>query len=75
MQGQPGSTVPEVKFFRNALWPPNLAERTPDQSVMHRWVKGHAGVNQKAIAHKCVRPSNVANATEHYAATGALVLN
>ena len=36
---------PEVKFFRNALWPPNLAERTPDQSVMHRWVKGHAGVS------------------------------
>ena len=31
-QGQP-----EVKFLRNALWPPNLVERTPDQSAMHWW--------------------------------------
>ena len=31
------------------------------------------GVNQRAIAKKCERPSNVANATEHYAAAGALV--
>ena len=32
------------------------------------------GVNQRAIAYKYVGPSNVANATEHYAAAGALVL-
>ena len=28
---------PEVKFLRNALWPPNLLERTPDQSMIHWW--------------------------------------
>ena len=36
-------------------------------------MQGSAEVNQKAIALKCVRPSNVANATKHYAAAGALV--
>ena len=30
---------------RNALWLPNLVGRTPDQSVMQCWVKGHAGVS------------------------------
>ena len=29
---------------RNALWLPNLVSRTPDQSVVHCWVKGHVGV-------------------------------
>ena len=31
-QGQP-----EVKFLKNVLWPPNLVEKTPDQSVVHWW--------------------------------------
>ena len=30
--------------LRNALWLPNLV-RTPDQSVVHCWVKGHVGVS------------------------------
>ena len=30
--GQPG-----VKLLRTAVWPPNLVERIPDQSVMHCW--------------------------------------
>ena len=31
---------------RNALWLPNLIGRTPEQSVMHYWVKDHAGVTR-----------------------------
>ena len=42
MLGQLGSTRGQI---RNALWLPNLVGRTPDQSVMHCWVKGHAGVS------------------------------
>ena len=48
----------------------------PDQSVMHQWVKGHAGVSWGQPEGNCLemrKPSNVANATEHYAAAGALV--
>ena len=56
-----------------------LVERTPDQSVMHWWgqrsCKGQLGSARGRIASKCVRPSNNANAAEHYAATGALVEN
>ena len=28
---------PEVKLLRNAVWPPNLVGRTPDQRVTHCW--------------------------------------
>ena len=31
--------------LRNALWPPNLVERIPDQSVMHCWGQSHKGVS------------------------------
>ena len=38
---------PEVKLHRNALWPPNLGRRTPDQSETQCWGqrshRGHAG--------------------------------
>ena len=33
----------EVNLLRNALWLQNLVERTPDQTLTHCWVKGHAG--------------------------------
>ena len=33
-----------VNVLSDALWPPNLVGRTPDQSVMHCWVESHAGV-------------------------------
>ena len=43
---------------------------------MHYWgVKGHARVSLGQPEVKYVRPYNVANATEHYAAAGALVYN
>ena len=37
-----------VNLLSNALWPPNLVGRIPDQSVMHCWiagVKGHVRVS------------------------------
>ena len=43
---------------------------------MHQWVKGHAGVSWGQPEGSCLemrRSSNAANATEHYAAAGALV--
>ena len=51
-----------------------LVERTPDQSVMHWWGQRSCKGQLGKIAYKCVRPSNEANAAEHYAAAGALVL-
>ena len=50
-----------------------LVERTPDQSVMHWWGQRSRKGQLGKIAYKCVRPSNEANAAEHYAAAGALV--
>ena len=36
--------------------------------------RGNKGsTNQRAIAEKCIGPSNLANAAEHYAAAGAVV--
>ena len=52
-----------------------LVERTPDQSVMHWWGQRSCKGQLGKIAYKCVRPSNEANAAEHYAAAGALVYN
>ena len=53
-QGQP-----EVKFLTNVLWPPNLVERTPDQSVMHWWgqrsCSDQLGSTRGNIAYKCPR--------------------
>ena len=37
------------------------------------WLLGVIRGQPEGITWKCVGPSNVANATEHYAATGALV--
>ena len=62
-QGQP-----EVKFFRNALWPPNLAGRTPDQSVMHRWVKGHAGVSWGQPEGNCLEMRKAIKCSQCYRA-------
>ena len=67
-QGQP-----EIKFLRNALWPPNICRKDPDQSVMHWWGQRSCKGQLGTIAKKCVRPSSKANAAEHYAAAGALV--
>ena len=40
----------EVKLLSNALWPPNLVGRTPDQSIMHclgqRSCRGQLGSNR-----------------------------
>ena len=41
--GNWGST--RGKLLRNALWPPDLVGRTPDQRVMHCWAQCHTGVN------------------------------
>ena len=48
---------PEVKLLRNALWSPNLVERTPDQNLMHsrsqrscRVIWGQQGVQ---VAQEC----------------------
>ena len=62
-QGQP-----EVKFFRNALWPPNLAERTPAQSVMHRWVKGHAGASWGQPEGNCLEMRKAIKGSQCYKA-------
>ena len=47
--GQPG-----VKLLSNALWPPNLVGRTPDQSVMHCWgqrsCRGQVGLSRGQFA-------------------------
>ena len=59
---------PEVKFFRNALWPPNLAEGTPDQSVMHRWVKGHAGVSWGQPEGNCLEMHKAIKCSQCYRA-------
>ena len=51
--GQPG-----VKLLRNALWPPNLVERTPDHSVMHCWVqrscRGRLGSSRGQFSWQCL---------------------
>ena len=61
-QGQP-----EIKLLRSAVWPPNLVERTLDQSVTHCWVRGHAGVSQGQPEVKVFRnalwPPNLAERT------------
>ena len=36
----------EVNLLRNALWPPNLVGRTPDQSVMHCWGQRSCSVSR-----------------------------
>ena len=47
---------PEVKWLRNAAWPPNLVERTPDQHVTHCWgqrsCRSQARVNQRSNTFK-----------------------
>ena len=54
-------------MFRNAIWPPNLVERTLDQSVTHCWNRGHAGVSQGQAEVKFFRnalwPPNLAERT------------
>ena len=64
-RGQPGST--EVQMLRYALWPPSLVGRTPEQSVMHCWVKGHAGVSRGqpkvTMLRYAVWPSNMLGRT------------
>ena len=46
-----------VNMLSNALWPPNLVGRTPDQSVIHWWgqrsCRGHPGSTRGQIAYKC----------------------
>ena len=54
--GQPG-----VKLLSNALWPPNLVERTPDQSVMHCWGQRSckAGVKWGQFVKQYLMPTKV----------------
>ena len=46
--------IQESICLRNALWPPNLVGRTPDQSVMHCWsrrsCRGQLGSSRGQIA-------------------------
>ena len=41
---QRSKVIQRSRCLRNTLWLPNLVGRSPDQSVVHCWVKGHAGV-------------------------------
>ena len=46
--------------FRNALWPPNLVGRTPEQSVMHCWGQRSCGPPQNHIfIHAKLYTSNI----------------
>ena len=42
-----------VSLLSNALWPPNLVERTPDKNIMHCWgqrpCKGQLGSSQVGV--------------------------
>ena len=46
-----------VKLLSNALWPPNLVGRTPDQSIMHclgqRSCRGQLGSNRGQFTKQC----------------------
>ena len=47
---------------------PNLAERTPDQSVMLRWVKGHAGVSWGQLEGNCLEMRKAIKCSQCYKA-------
>ena len=46
-----------VKLLSNALWPPNLVEKTLNQSVLHWWgqrsFRGHPGSTRGQFAKQC----------------------
>ena len=46
-----------VNLLSNALWPPNLVGRTPDQSIMHCWgqrsCRGQLGSSRGQFAWQC----------------------
>ena len=53
-QGHAERGLSEVKLLRNVLWPPNLVDKNPDQSVIHylnqRSCRGHLGSTRCQIA-------------------------
>ena len=66
-KGQPGSTRGSNYLEMpcgHQIW----KERTPDQSVMHRWVKGHAGVSWGQPEGNCLEMRKAIKCSQRYRA-------